>query len=383
MDYFRTWAEIDLDNLIFNFRNIKKRAGEGVKLSAVIKADAYGHGALPIAHALQNETDYFSVAIAEEALSLRKGGIEKPIHLLGYTPPALFNLVTEHSLTVTTYNFAHAKLLSEHGVQDKKTVSVFLAIDTGMSRLGFSDNDQAIEDILQISKLPNLSLDGIFSHIARADEFDKSSAKEQDRRFSTIIEKLEQAGLFIPLKSLYNSAAIIDLEAKYNLVRPGISLYGLYPSDEVAEENIALRPIMSLKTHVVNIQTIEKGSGVSYGHDFVAEKPLRVAALSAGYADGVHRLLSNRGRVLINGEYAPILGRICMDFFMVDISHIPHVKIDDIAILIGSDKGKHISADEVAAHAETISYEITCSISKRVPRVFMKDGKVIFTNINI
>lgn len=383
MDYLRTWAEIDLDNILYNFRSIKQRAGKGVMVSAVIKADGYGHGAVPIAHTLKDYADYFSVAMVEEAVILRRSGIENPILVLGYTAPAQFSTVTDYDITITTYSLTHAQALSDHAEKVQKTAQVFLALDTGMSRIGFADTAESVAEIKQLAALPHITISGMFSHFAKADETDKASAFAQDVRFSAFADMLEREGVSIPLKSLYNSAGIMEFSPHYNLVRAGIVLYGLYPSDEVARENLDIRPVMSLKTHVVHLHTIGKGVGVSYGHEYQAPERRIVATLSAGYADGVHRLLSNRGGVLLHGKYAPILGRVCMDLFMVDVTNIPGVELEDVAVLIGSDGAETILAEDVAKHAQTINYEITCSVSKRVPRVFLKDGQIVSITNNI
>ncbi|MDR1629267.1 MAG: alanine racemase [Oscillospiraceae bacterium] len=383
MGYLRTWAEIDLDNILYNFLNIKKRAGEGVKVAAVIKADGYGHGAVPIARTLKDHADYFSVAMVEEAVALRRSGITNPILVLGYTSPALFSAVTAHDITVTIYSLAHAQDLSHHAAEEQKTVSVFLAVDTGMSRIGFADTAESVAEIRQIAALKNITIAGIFSHFAKADETDKTSALWQENRFSAFIDKIEASGVSLPFKSLYNSAGIMEFAPKFNLVRAGIVLYGLYPSDEVDRDKLDIRPVMALKTHVVHLHTVEKGVGVSYGHEYKAPGTRLIATLSAGYADGVHRLLSNCGGVLIRGKYAPITGRVCMDLFMVDVTDIPGVQLEDVAVLIGSDGGETILAEDVARHAQTINYEITCSVSKRVPRVFIKDGKEIAITSNL
>ena len=370
MEYLRTWAEIDLSALRSNFENIKKRAGEGVLAAAVIKADAYGHGSVSVARELSGLADRFCVAIIEEALELRGAGITAPIHILGYLPEEAFAAAIENNIAATVWSYGQAKALSDKASAMGRGAEIFIAADTGMSRIGFEPSDESVEEIKRIAALKNLKLTGIFSHLAKADEADKSSALAQDKLFDSFIKKLEGEGIHIPLKSLYNSAGIMDMESKYNLVRAGITLYGIYPSNEVRRENLEIKPVMSLKTRIVHLHRVKEGEGVSYGHIYRAPRETLAATLAAGYADGVPRLLSNRGRVIINGEYAPIIGRVCMDFFMADVTDIPGVKIGGTAIIIGGENGKAVTAEDVAELAGTIGYEITCNINKRVPRVY-------------
>ncbi|NLB35849.1 MAG: alanine racemase [Clostridiales bacterium] len=377
MPYQRIYAKIDLDALENNIVQVKKRLGSGTKLMAVIKADGYGHGAVPLAEFLEDKTEYFAVACIEEAIELRKNGIKHPILILGYTSPEDFNNIARHDITQTIYDFDSALKLSGAAADCGKTAKIHIAVDTGMTRIGFFDNEQSVDIIKKISQLPNINIEGIFSHYACADEADKTSAGLQTRRFIRFINMLENTGIKIEIKHLANSAAAIDLDEHFDMVRYGISLYGLYPSEQVKKRNVALIPVMELKAKIINIKTVEAGCGVSYGQLFVTKKPTRIATIAAGYADGYPRALSTKGRVLIKGEYAPILGRVCMDQMMVDVSHIDGLIVEDEATLIGCEGDKCITAEEIGSMSESFNYEVVCGIGRRVPRIYIKNGKII------
>ena len=269
-----------------------------------------------------------------------------------------------------------AKHLSETAKKLGKTVKIHIGLDTGMSRVGFQDNDESIEVIKNISRMPNLYIEGIFSHYARADENDKATALEQSRRFDEFLYKLEQAGVNIPIKHLSNSAAVAELNKHYDMVRFGISLYGLYPSEEVDKSNINLIPAMQIRSKIVNLKTVEAGCGVSYGHTFVTERKTRIATIPVGYADGYPRALSSQGRAIVNGQYAPIIGRVCMDQFMIDVTDIRgDIDIEDEVILMGSDNGCTISAEEIGAMSASFNYEVVCNVARRVPRIYFKSDE--------
>jgi alanine racemase len=246
-----------------------------------------------------------------------------------------------------------------------------------MTRIGFFDNEQSVEIIKEISQLKNINIEGIFSHYACADEADKTSANSQTRRFISFTGRLEAAGVKIEIKHLCNSAATIDFDEHFDMVRFGISLYGLYPSEEVNKNNVALRPVMELKARIINIKTVEAGCGVSYGQLYVTKGPTRIATIAAGYADGYPRALSTKGRVLVKGSYAPILGRICMDQMMVDVSHIDGLRVEDEVTLIGCEDGNYITAEEIGSMSESFNYEVVCGIGRRVPRIYEKNGEII------
>ncbi|MBQ2775106.1 MAG: alanine racemase [Clostridia bacterium] len=376
MRYHRIYAKIDIDAIIHNLNECKRRIPEGTKVLAVIKADGYGHGAVELAKQLEAHTDYFGVAIIEEAVELRRSGIKNPILILGYTSPSQDKLLIEYDITQHVYTFEMAKRLSETAAEMGKPVKIHVGLDTGMSRVGFQDNDESIEIIKEISKLPNLCLEGIFSHYARADEHDKATAMLQSERFDSFMDKLEKAGVDIPIKHLSNSAAVVELDKHYDMVRFGISLYGLYPSEEVDKTSVELVPAMQIRSKIVNLKTVEAGCGVSYGHTFVTERPTRIATIPVGYADGYPRALSSQGRVIVNGQYAPIIGRVCMDQFMIDVTDINgELNIEDEVILMGSDNGCTVSAEEIGAMSASFNYEVVCNVARRVPRIYFKDGK--------
>ena len=370
MQYMRVCAYISENAIRHNFECIKKSIPDNVKIMPVIKADGYGHGALIFAKAMEDKSDYFAVAILEEALELRQSGINIPIMLLGYTNPICFEEALNNDITITILSKDDAKILSETAKSMGKTAKIHIPIDTGMGRIGFSPDENAIEEILEIASLENIFLEGIFTHFATSDEEDKEFTHLQADRFKKFKAMLENKGLDVKIYHCANSGAIIGhKEFSFDMVRAGIILYGLYPSDEVDKKELDLKPVMSLESHISFVKTIKKGDSVSYGRTFTAEKEMKIATIPVGYADGYPRLLSNKGRVIVRGEYAPIVGRICMDQFMIDVTHIENVNVGDRVILMGSQGDRTVSAEEIAEYAQTINYEISCGISKRVPRV--------------
>lgn len=371
--YRRIWVEVDLDALHHNL-NEAKRVSKGAKILAVVKADGYGHGAVEIAKELHEEADYFGVALIDEALQLRRNGVTKPILILGYTSPTQYETLIEADITQAIFSREAARQLSDTAVRMGKKAKIHVVVDTGMSRIGFPPTEESIETIKWINTLPGLFVEGIFSHFALADSKDKTVDKMQLKRFGFVLDGLEREGIHIPIKHISNSAAVIDSDYSFDMVRCGIMLYGMYPSDEVDKTKVSLKPVMSLKSSVIQVKTLPPGEGVSYGHTFVTTRETRIATVSAGYGDGYPRALSSKGRVIINGQYAPIIGRVCMDIFMVDISHIDGVKVEDPVILIGRDGDKEITAEEVGALADTFNYEIVCSVSRRVPRIYLKNS---------
>lgn len=377
MQYHRVFARVDIDAIIHNLKECKKRIPQGTKLLCVIKADAYGHGAAVLAQELESEADYFGVAILEEAIELRKSGIKKPILILGYTSPSQDELLIKYDITQNVYTLEMAKRLSKLAQQLNRTVKIHIGLDTGMSRVGFKDNDESIELIKEISTLPNIYLEGLFSHYARADERDKTCAYEQKRRFDEFAQKLERENIKIPIKHLSNSAAVGEFNEHYDMVRFGISLYGLYPSDEVDKSTLSLIPAMELRTKIVNLKTVEKGCGVSYGHTFITSRRTRIATIPVGYADGYPRALSSQGRVIVNNQYAPIIGRICMDQFMIDVTDIEgEIKLEDEVILMGKSKDCSITAQEIGEMSASFNYEVICNVARRVPRVYYKNNEL-------
>lgn len=373
------WAEINLDNLVHNLREVRRLVGDKVIITSVIKADGYGHGAATIAQTLlENGTDRFAVATLSEAIALRKSGIKEDILILGYTPSCQDKLILENHITQTIYNVEDARSISEAAKNFGKIAKIHLKIDTGMGRLGFLPESESIEEIVNIFRLPNLYIEGIFSHFARADEADKEPTKAQFERFNYVVKELEKRGIEIPIKHIANSAAIIDLpEYHLDMVRAGIMLYGLYPSDQVKKENVNLKPVMTLKASISNVKTVKLGEGISYGHKFVTNMTTRIATIPIGYADGFTRLLNHKVEVSIKGERVPIVGNICMDQCMANVSNIKDVKIGDEVVLFGDGSMGEPSADEIGSIIGTINYEVVCMVSKRVPRVYIKNNEIV------
>lgn len=373
-NYYRVQASVDLNAIRHNLLEVRKKLKNDTKLMVIIKADAYGHGAVPIAKALgdSGKIDAYGVAIIEEAIELREAGITKPMLILGYTPKEQYDLVVSYEVSQTVFQYEMAKALSEEATRQGKTAKIHVKIDTGMSRIGFTDTQESIKTIKQILKLPNIEIEGVFSHFACADETDKTSTLKQLERYIKFIDMLDREEIFIPIKHIANSAGIIEFpQAYFNMVRCGIATYGIYPSDEVNRDEIKLIPAMELKTHVIYVKDVEPGVGISYGATYVTDKKRRIATIPVGYADGYSRNLSNYGKVIIHGKYAPIVGRICMDQFMVDVTDIEGVKQGDCVTLLGKDADAYISSEELAQWSHSFPYELVCTVGKRIPRVYI------------
>jgi alanine racemase len=372
------WAEIDLDKLAHNMREIR-RVSKSEHIIAVVKADGYGHGAVDVAPVLlENGADILAVAVVTEAVELRRSGIECPIIVLGFTPPNLINDLLTYDIEQAVYSYELAKELSKAAQKENKIAKIHIVVDTGMARIGYIPNDYSVEEICNICKLPNISAVGMFSHFSSADEKDKTYTYMQLKKYNDFCEKLKAKNVNIKMRHTANSAAIIDLpETHFEAVRPGIIIYGYYPSEEVNRENIDLKPVMTLKANVVHIKTLPAGECVGYGRRHKTERESVIATLPVGYADGYTRLLFQKAKVIINGKFAPVIGSICMDQCMVDVTGIEGVNIGDEVILIGEDESNKFTADIVAGLIGTISYEVVCMVSKRVPRVYIKDGKVL------
>lgn len=367
-----------MDAIEHNFEEMRRNIAPDTKMIAVIKANAYGHGAVQIAHMVE-KYDYiwgFATATAEEALELRKAGITRPILILGVVFEEFYPELIKNELRPAVCEFEEAEGLSREAVRQGKTAHIHLALDTGMTRIGFADIPESVEEIRKIAKLPNIEIEGMFTHFARADEYDRNPAMVQLERYLKFADLLEEAGVHLPVRHCSNSAGIIRIpEANLNIVRAGITIYGIYPSAEVEKDVVKLTPAMELKSHVTYVKDVMPGTAISYGGTFVADRPLRVATIPVGYADGYPRQLSNKGWVLIHGKKAPILGRICMDQFMVDVTEIPEVSKGSEVTLIGKDGEASISMDEMGDLCGRFSYEFACDISSRVPRIYIKDGK--------
>ena len=361
----RVCALIHTGAIIHNYNEIKKQIPHGTAVMPVIKADAYGHGALTFANLLKDEADYFAVATVDEAVELRIKGITNPILVLGHTFSEEQEDAVKNDIILTVTSYEDAVSISDIAKALGKEAKVHIAVDTGMRRIGFKSEEESVAIIEKIASLKNIKIDGVFTHFATADEADKSFTKVQAKRFFDFVKELD-AGY---IRHCGNSAAIMQhKETSFDMMRPGIILYGLYPSDEVDKSVLELKPVMELVSHVSYVKDIEKGDAVSYGRTFVADKKMRIATIPVGYADGYPRLLSNKGRVIINGKYAPIVGRICMDQFMVDVTDIENVQVGTKATLMGSDGETSVTADEIAFLTGTINYEVVCGVSKRVPR---------------
>ena len=373
----RTWVEVDLDALEGNLQKVKKSLPQNTKILAVVKANAYGHGAVRVSSFLENSVDYLAVAATDEALEIRKSGVKCPILILGHIPYGDYDNIVKYDITPTISDYTEAQLLSEAAVKKGVAAKFHIAVDTGMSRIGFSTSDSSVDEIKRITQLPNIELEGVFSHFAAADMADKTYTNMQIKAFDDFLWRLNNAGVCVEISHFYNSAAIADLEGGYDMVRQGIILYGLKPSNEVKYKNIETpKPVMSMRTRVVQVKTLPEGVCVSYGCTYKTSAPTKVATLCAGYADGVPRVLSNNGYVLVKGRRAPIIGRVCMDQFMVDVTDIPDVNNGDIATIFGGDGDEYISVDDIADKIGTIGYELICNINSRVVRVYMRNGEV-------
>ena len=372
------WAEINLDNLIFNINEIKKKSNNS-EIIGVVKANAYGHGAVEVSKALlDNGINRLAVANIIEAIELRESDINCPIMLLGISEDYAIDSILKYNVepTVSSYNFAFK--LNEKAKELNKTINIHIAIDSGMGRIGFREEDKDLADIIDISKLSNLQIESIFSHFSTADSKDKEYSLKQIEIYNSFLNKLEASGVKINKRNLCNSAAIIDLpESHYDYVRPGIIQYGYYPSDEVDIEHFNIKPVLTWKTRVIHIKELNEGEYIGYGKTFKTNRKSIIATLPVGYADGYSRGLSNKGKVIINGKLAPIVGNVCMDQFMVDITDIPDVKLDNEVILLGSCENVKFDAHDMAEVLNTISYEILCLIGRRAPRVYIKDNKVL------
>lgn len=370
-NYYRVQAKVDLGAIRHNLLEIRRKVDSNSKLMAIIKADAYGHGAVPLARAIGDKIDAYGVAIIEEAVELRKAGITQPMLILGFTPQEQYDMVVEYDVAQTIFQYEMAEALSFEAKKQGKTAKIHIKIDTGMSRIGFSDTKESIDEIKKIAALSNIEIEGLFTHFARADETEKSDTKKQLDRYIKFNELLEKEKIFIPVKHVANSAGIIEFpESYFNMVRCGIATYGIYPSGMVNQNEVDLIPAMELKTHVIYVKDIEAGVAVSYNATFVTNRKTRIATIPIGYADGYSRNLSNKGKVIIHGQYAPIIGKVCMDQFMVDVTEIDNVKQGDRVTLLGREGGAFISAEELAEWSHSFAYELICTVGKRIPRVY-------------
>lgn len=380
-EYYRVQANINLDNICNNIKNARKLLACGTKIMAIIKADGYGHGAVPVAMVLKDHVDAFGIAILEEGIELRKAGVTKPILILGYTPEQMCKELVSYDIIPTVFSYKLAKAISEEAIRQNKIVKIHIKLDTGMSRIGFSLTQDSIKEIGEINKLEGIEITGCFSHFSKADETDKSFTYTQIERFDQFVEQLEKEGITIATRHISNSAGIIEVpEGNKDMVRIGISTYGLYPSEEVNKNRHVLEPAMEIKAVVSFVKELEAGIPIGYGGTFITQKKTRVATIPVGYGDGYPRALSGKGRVLIHGKFAPILGRVCMDQFMVDVTDIPDAKEGDVVTLVGRDGAECITVEELADLAGSFNYEFVCDVGKRIPRVYYYGGKKVGTS---
>lgn len=381
-EYNRIYASIDLDAIHHNMEAMHGCINRNTKIIGVIKADGYGHGAVEIAHETE-QLSYvwgFATATIEEALILRKNNITKPILILGYIFEEDIRDLIAKDISPTVFSFKMAEGLSKVAAASGKTVKIHIKIDTGMSRIGFQVEEECADEIAKIAQLPNIKVEGLFTHFSKADEADKTDTFTQIKWYEAMLSMLKDRGIEIPYRHCSNSAGIVDIPAaNMDAVRAGITLYGLWPSAEVDQTRICLQPVMGLKSKIIHIKTLEKGRSVSYGGTYTLTGTKRIATIPAGYGDGYPRGLSNKGYVLIHGKAAPILGRICMDQFMVDVTDIKEAKVLDTVTLLGKDGEKVITMEELGHLSGRFNYEFACDIGKRVPRVYYKNKKIIST----
>lgn len=385
MERHLTWAEIDLNAYAHNIRELRRVTQPAARLMAVVKANGYGHGAAEVARtALRNGADCLGVARLHEAVELRKAGLDAPILIFGYSPPGSAPTLIDCDLSQTVYSPTTAAALSGQAVRQGKKIKIHIKIDSGMGRLGLlldqaaggnSYNIPAVKTVREvetISRLANLEVEGIFTHFATSDSADKSYANSQLKRFMGFLDLLDRAGLRPPVRHAANSGAVIDMpDAHLDMVRPGIATYGLYPSDEVKKDHVALQPVMTLKSRIIHLKKVAAGFHISYGITYRTKKPTTIATVPVGYADGYNRLLSSRGHMLLHGHRVPIVGRVCMDLTMLDVGGLKDVKIEDEVVVFGQQGDGSVTADELAAILNTINYEIVTSISARVPRIYI------------
>ncbi len=378
------WAEINLDTIATNTKNIKKLIGDK-ELIAIVKADCYGHGAVDVVPTLlENGASRLAVAMLTEAIELRENNINAPIVILGYTPLHLGEELINYDIEQTVYDLDYAKELSKIALSLNKKAKIHIAIDTGMGRIGFLPGDDTVKTINEVYNLEGLEVIGIYSHFSTSDEKDKSYANEQLFKLKKVMKDLKALGIEIPLKHISNSGAIIDMPETYlNGVRPGIILYGYYPSKEVSKDNLSVKPALTLKAKVAHVKELHKDMYISYGKTFKTNKKTIVATLPIGYGDGYPRSLSENAKIIVNGKFASILGRICMDQCMIDVTDIENVKTGDEVIILGGEGDLKFNADDMAEALGTINYEILCRIKSRIPRVYIKNKEIVKVRNNI
>lgn len=375
--YYRSFARIDLDAVENNLNELKRLLSPGVKTMCVVKADAYGHGSERIALFLEDKCDYFAVASLDEGMELRVAGIKKPILVLSYTSELEFEELINNNITATIYEPQGARLLSEAAEKLGKTAKVHIAVDTGMGRIGFFDTESGADEVKEVSKLPGLFIEGLFSHYACSDIDNKESVNSQTARFENFIRLLEERGVEIPIKHICNSASVIEEEKNFDMVRLGVALYGIYPSREIHAERLRLISAMQVESHIIYVKTVKKGTKIGYGQIYTAPDERKIATVSIGYADGFNRCMTGRGYVLVKGQKAPVVGRVCMDQIMVDVTGIEDVKLGDRAVILGRDKDAEITAEQLGKMSDSFSYEVLCNFMPRIKRIYMRSGKLL------
>ncbi len=375
MDRVNNYVKIDMDAVLANFKAVKEKAG--VPVMAVVKADAYGHGAVQIAQLLEKECGFFGVSSLSEALELRRAGITVPILILGHTPVSAFAQVVQEQIRLTMFRYEEAVALSQEACRQGRDAYVHLAVDTGMSRIGFQATEADADICARIAQLPGIRTEGLFSHFATADSEDLTRAKAQAERFDAFDRMLKARGVEIAIRHLDNSAGIMNFSRHYELVRSGIITYGLYPSGEVDPTLLSLQPAMSWHSRVSHVKLLEAGRQIGYGGTFETAAATRVATIPVGYADGYRRALSGRFYVLLHGKKAPILGRVCMDQMMVDVTDIPQAQVGDSVVLVGRDAEEVITWETISAAADSFNYEFVCGISRRVCRQYVSGGETV------
>lgn len=379
--YYRVYAEINLDAIVKNVDNLMALTKENTGALAVVKADGYGHGDVAVAKAVAQKVTGYAVATLDEAVNLRENGVKKPILVLGYVDPYEFDILVSYEITATVFDVETAQLLADAARVQKKQAHCHIKVDTGMRRIGLEPDENGIAIVKQITALKELSADGIFTHFAASDETDKTSAEHQFKLFTDFTGRIEKEGIHFTYRHCANSAAVIDMpQVDLDMVRLGIAMYGMYPSDEVKKEKVELFPALDLKSHITMVKEIPAGEKVSYGGTFTTTRTTKLATVSVGYGDGYPRALSSKGYVLVRGQKAPIVGRVCMDQMMVDVTDIENVTRADIVTLIGKDGDAEITVEEIAALAGTFNYEFVCDLGKRIPRSYYLNGEYIGTH---
>lgn len=374
MERFNNYVKIDMDAIAANFQAVKAKAG--VPVMAVVKADAYGHGAVQVARLLQESCGFFGVSSLSEALELRYAQIQTPILILGHTPVSAFPAAVQKEIRLTMFSLEEAQLLSQEAVKQGKTAYIHLAVDTGMSRIGFQATEADADICAQIARLPGIDTEGLFSHFATADCTDLGRSHAQSALFDRFDRMLRDRGIAVRIRHLDNSAGIMNFDSHYEMVRSGIVTYGLYPSNEVDPALLGLTPAMSWHSRVSHVKWLEAGRQIGYGGTYTTTAPTRVATIPVGYADGYRRALSGKFHVLLHGKKAPILGRVCMDQMMVDVTDIPEAKVNDPVVLVGNDGVQTITWEEISEKADSFNYEFVCGISRRVCRQYVQNGEV-------